>query len=153
MYGKRKSECLKRFQASPVVLVVKNLPSNAGDTKDTWVHPLEKGMATHSSILAWKFPWTEEPGRLQYLGPAESGTRLSWLNTHTRAFKTLHLWLSDSPKVYLHSTKHVPVSVSAWQIITHLILLMFLWSLWSHIIPTLKKVRAKGLCSRLYTED
>ena len=61
MYGKRKSECLKRFQASPVVLVVKNLPSNAGNTKDTWVHPLEKAMATHSSILAWKFPWKEEP--------------------------------------------------------------------------------------------
>ena len=30
--------------------------------------PLEKGMATHSSILAWKIPWTEEPGRLQYMG-------------------------------------------------------------------------------------
>ena len=74
MYGKRKSECLKRFQASPVVLVVKNLPSNAGNTKETWVHPLEKAMATHSSILAWKFPWTEEPGRLQSLGPTESGT-------------------------------------------------------------------------------
>ena len=30
-----------------------------------WEDPLEKGMATHSSILAWKVPWTEEPGRLQ----------------------------------------------------------------------------------------
>ena len=30
--------------------------------------PLEKGMATHSSILAWKVPWTVEPGRLQYMG-------------------------------------------------------------------------------------
>ena len=30
--------------------------------------PLEKGMATHSSILAWKIPWTEEPGRLQSIG-------------------------------------------------------------------------------------
>ena len=29
-----------------------------------WEDPLEKGMATHSSILAWRFPWTEEPGRL-----------------------------------------------------------------------------------------
>ena len=91
MYGKRKSECLKRFQASPVVLVVKNLPSNAGDTKDTWVHPLEKGMATHSSILAWKFPWTEEPGRLQYLGPAESGTR--W--TETKGCEVFSLSLSS----------------------------------------------------------
>ena len=30
--------------------------------------PLEKGLATHSSILAWKIPWTEEPGRLQSMG-------------------------------------------------------------------------------------
>ena len=33
-----------------------------------WEDPLEKEMATHSSILAWKIPWTEEPGRLQSLG-------------------------------------------------------------------------------------
>ena len=31
-----------------------------------WKDPLEKGMATHSSILAWRIPWTEEPGGLQY---------------------------------------------------------------------------------------
>ena len=30
-----------------------------------WGHPLEEGMATHFSILAWRIPWTEEPGRLQ----------------------------------------------------------------------------------------
>ena len=33
-----------------------------------WEDPLEKEMATHSSTLAWKIPWTEEPGRLQYMG-------------------------------------------------------------------------------------
>ena len=33
-----------------------------------WKDPLEKGTATHSSILAWKIPWTEEPGRLQSMG-------------------------------------------------------------------------------------
>ena len=33
-----------------------------------WEDPLEKGTATHSSILAWRIPWTEEPGRLQSLG-------------------------------------------------------------------------------------
>ena len=36
---------------------------NAGDLG--WEDPLEKGIATHSSILAWRIPWTEEPGRLQ----------------------------------------------------------------------------------------
>ena len=33
-----------------------------------WEDPLEKEMATHSSILAWKIPWMEEPGRLQFMG-------------------------------------------------------------------------------------
>ena len=47
--------------------MVKNLPA----IRETWVQPLdweeslEKGMATHSSILAWRVPWTEEPGGLQ----------------------------------------------------------------------------------------
>ena len=50
--------------------MVKNPPANAGDTRDSssamgWEDPLEEGMATHSSILAWKIPWTEEPGGLQ----------------------------------------------------------------------------------------
>ena len=33
-----------------------------------WEDPLEKGMATHSSILAWRTPWTEKPGKLQFMG-------------------------------------------------------------------------------------
>ena len=44
-------------------MVKKNPPANAGDMG--WEDPLEKEMATHSSILAWKILWTEEPGRLQ----------------------------------------------------------------------------------------
>ena len=39
--------------------------------------PLEKGMATHSSILAWRIPWTEEPGGLQSMGPQRDMTGLS----------------------------------------------------------------------------
>ena len=42
-----------------------------------WEDPLEKGMATHSSILAWRIPWTEEPGRLQSMGSQKSQTQLS----------------------------------------------------------------------------
>ena len=50
--------------------MAKNLLANAGDIKDLGSIPAsgrstEKGMATHSSILSWKIPWTEEPGRLQ----------------------------------------------------------------------------------------
>ena len=45
---------------------VKNLPAmqNAWVRALSWEGPLEKGMATHSSILAWRIPWTEEPGGL-----------------------------------------------------------------------------------------
>ena len=57
------------------MLVVKNPPANAGDeTEETQVRslggedPLEEGMATHSSALAWRIPWTEEPGGLQSTG-------------------------------------------------------------------------------------
>ena len=57
--------------------VVKNLPANVGDTGDSGqsLHqedPLEKGMAADSSILAWRFPWTEEPG-----GHRESDTTVT----------------------------------------------------------------------------
>ena len=46
--------------------MVENLPANAGDPVQSpgWEDPLENGMATHSSILAWRIPWTEEPGGL-----------------------------------------------------------------------------------------
>jgi len=61
-----------------VVLVVKNLPANAGDIRDTSSIPrlgrtLEKEMTTHSSILAWRIPWTEEPGGLQSIGLQRAG--------------------------------------------------------------------------------
>jgi len=46
--------------------MLKNLPAMQETRVRSldWEDPLEKGMATHSSILAWKIPWTEEPGRL-----------------------------------------------------------------------------------------
>ena len=49
--------------------MVKNLPANAGDVRDMgsipgWEDLLEQVMATHSSILAWRIPWTEDHGRL-----------------------------------------------------------------------------------------
>ena len=58
---------------SPMGSVAKNLPA-IQELQETQVRslgqedPLEKEMATHSSILAWRIPWTEEPGRLQSMG-------------------------------------------------------------------------------------
>ena len=69
----------KQIMSSPGFLggsVVKNQPAMQ-ETKETWVQSLdvedalEKEMVTHSSILAWKIPWTEEPGGLQSLGSQE----------------------------------------------------------------------------------
>ena len=63
-------EHLDVFIAILVAQTVKNLPA----TQETWVRslgwedPPEEGMATHSSILAWRIPWTEEPGGLQSMG-------------------------------------------------------------------------------------
>ena len=50
--------------------MVKNLPANAVGARHSLgpVDPLEEEMATCSSVLAWKIPWTEEPGKLQYMG-------------------------------------------------------------------------------------
>ena len=59
------------------LVVGKASACNAGET---WVQflsgkvPLEKEMTTHSSSLAWRIPWTEEPGRLQFMGSQESDT-------------------------------------------------------------------------------
>ena len=52
-------------------------------------HDMEEEMATHSSILAWKILWTEEPGRLQSMGVSKSQTRLNDQTTTTRHFNTV----------------------------------------------------------------
>ena len=52
----------------------KEPPANAGNIRDVgWKDPLEKGVAPHSSILASRIPWTEEPGRLQPRGWQRAG--------------------------------------------------------------------------------
>ena len=72
-----------------VAQTVKHLPT----MWETWVQSLsqedllEKEMATHSSILAWKIPWTEEPGRLQSVGSQRVKTRLSdFTSLHFRLY-------------------------------------------------------------------
>ena len=73
---------------SLVAQIVKNLPEMLA----IWVlslgqeDPLEEGMATHSSILAWRIPWTEEPGELQSMGSQR--VRHDW-GTNTFTFITL----------------------------------------------------------------
>ena len=57
-------------QQTLVAQMVKNLPAVEETRVQSlgWEDPLEKGMATHASIVAWRTPWTEEPGGLQSMG-------------------------------------------------------------------------------------
>ena len=67
--------CFKQMGVSLVALTVKNLPA----MQETQVRslgqeaPIEEAMTTHSGVLAWKIPWTEEPGRLQSTGSQRAG--------------------------------------------------------------------------------
>ena len=63
------------YWASLVAQIVKNLPAMQETRVQSlgWEDLLEKGMATHSSILAWKSPWTEEPAGLQSMGSQRAG--------------------------------------------------------------------------------
>ena len=60
-------------------MAFKQMVENLLETQETWVRsqgqedPLEKDLATHSSILAWRIPWTEEPGGLQSTGSQRVG--------------------------------------------------------------------------------
>ena len=86
------------FWGFPGGSVVKNLPANAGDRvwSLSWEDPLEKETAAHSSILAWKIPWTEEPGALQSMDrervrhnletKQQLFTVLYWINTLSLCF-------------------------------------------------------------------
>ena len=79
---------------SLVAQMVKNLP----EMQETWVwslnweDSLEKGMATHSSILAWRIPWTKKPGRLQSMGLQRVG--YDWAsNTHIFLYALFHYYV------------------------------------------------------------
>ena len=60
-----------------MVLVLQNPPANTGDVKDASLIPgsesLQEAMATYSRTLAWRIPWTEEPGRIQSTGSQRVG--------------------------------------------------------------------------------
>ena len=85
--------------------VVKNLPANAGDTGvQVWSlgqeDPMEKKMATHSSFLAWKIPWTEELGGLYTIGSQRVGhdwaTEHTHTHTHTHKCTYTHIYRASS---------------------------------------------------------
>ena len=98
--------CIHRW-ASLVSQMVKNPPA----MQETWVwslswkHPLEKGMATHSSILVWRILWTEEPGRPQSTGSQR--VRQDWAtNTHTRVCVCVCVYIYMCVYIYIYIYTH-----------------------------------------------
>ena len=72
-WGRKELDTTEQLRTAQVALVVQNLPADAGNTRDAALildrrDHLEKEMATHSNILAWKIPWTEELGGLPSMG-------------------------------------------------------------------------------------
>ena len=82
-----------------------------------WQDLLEEGMVTHSSILAWRTAWTEEPGKLQCIG-LQRDAKLKWLGTHS--IFIYMKWDSTQEKGFFFSLTCTPLSwqsaLSLWQI-------------------------------------
>ena len=91
-------------EASQVALVVKNPPANARNLQEMQVRslgcedPLERVMATYSSILAWRIPWTEEPDRLQSIALQKirhSHREMLVKKGQTSSYKINKFWVSN----------------------------------------------------------
>ena len=83
--------------ASLVVQLVKNLPvmQETRVWSLGWEDPLEKEMATHSSTLAWRIPWTEEPGRPQSMGSQSQTLLCDYVHAHVHAWKEIFMFIGN----------------------------------------------------------
>ena len=108
IFRQRRKLKILAFTHKKVVQTVKNPPAMQETQVRSlaWKDPLEKGMATHSSILAWRIPWTEEPGGLQSMGSRRVGH--NWVtNTH------IHKKMSYlKKKKQTHFTSEIPRALS-----------------------------------------
>ena len=116
-------------------VVVTNYPWNAGDVRDTssipgWEDPLEEGTATHSNILAWKIPWTEEPGRLQSI--VLDRVEHNWSNLACMSWiKTIQMIPLQLGRSWIHTQFHwannqvTGGAAILWRLGEHLFLCLF----------------------------
>ena len=92
-------------------------PARLFATPWTWEDPLEEEMANHSSILAWRIPWTEEPGGPQSIGLQRVGHDWSDLaHTHTYATRAPSIFRARFPLVSVQELSHVRLSVTPWTV-------------------------------------
>ena len=96
--------------------MVKNLPEMQETQVQTlgWENPLEKGMAIHASILAWRIPWTEESGRLQSTGSQWVGHGWATNCYHYSVLVSIKLHHSVSPPTQVFQLLCSLVSVNLW---------------------------------------
>ena len=96
--------------------------------QETWVQSLDQEdslqekVATHSSILAWRIPWTEEPGELQSMGFAKSQTQLSThtykkLVFHSLAYETQNKPYRNLSNYFIYSTLYVHCYLQLWDLL------------------------------------
>jgi len=131
------------IQASLVAQSVKNLPA----VQETWVwslgweDPLEKEMATHSSILAWKISWTEEPGGLQSMGSQR--VRHNWA-TNTQVYPSrpkvslcpsiiLSSWSSFCPRPHRRQSLICFLSLSIRHKYIYIMHFLIIFNKWNYI--------------------
>ena len=94
---------------------VKNPPATESQVQFlVWEGPLEKGMATHSSILAWRIPWTEEPGRLQPMGSQRVWHDWLSYHTHMHTHTHTHTWVEFLS--FLHALFLLAALCSMWDL-------------------------------------
>ena len=83
-----------------------------------WEDPLEKGMTTHSSILAWEIPWTEQPGWLQSIGLQRVGHYWATKHTHTHTHTHTHHTTHTHTHTHTHTRAQGVGYDSSWAAIT-----------------------------------
>ena len=108
-------EGLQRWPwVSPVAQTVKNLPAMQETSVRSldWEDPLEKETATHSSILAWRIPWTEKPDRLQSMGLERAGHNWVTFTQRWSLSVTIKMcWRAHLSREPIHSRAHCMVLV------------------------------------------
>ena len=124
--GLRRNHYYQR--TSLVAQIVKHLPT----MRETWVqslgqeYSLEKEMATHCSILAWKIPWMEEPGRLQSMGSLRVGH--NWATFFVSFYHYQNLDLSASRMVRNKFLLFKPLSLQYFDMAALIVSIIIIWA-------------------------
>ena len=122
-----------KYKASLVAQRLKCLPA----MRETWIQslgledPLEKEMATHSSTLAWRIPWTEEPGGLQSTGSQSVGH--DWVTSLSLSYVSIYVYKCVYMYFYVHTSMYLYISSYVFIIIIVTVIIIIVWFIHSQI--------------------